>query len=63
LVPEDQRSPGKNRVHLDITVRDLDTEVRRLRTLGATEVVRHDHAGRWATMRDPSGLVFDLVQA
>lgn len=33
--------PGKNRVHLDFTTKDLDAEVLRLVAAGASEVGRH----------------------
>lgn len=34
-------APGKNRVHLDFTTKDLDAEVLRLVAAGASEVGRH----------------------
>ena len=53
-------TPGKNRVHLDLTASDLDAEVHRLVGLGATETARHDLGGgfRWVVMADPDGNAF-----
>lgn len=46
------------RYHLDIETDDVEAEVARLIGLGAVQVAR----GRtWAVMRDPSGLLFDVV--
>lgn len=46
------------RFHLDIETDDVDAEVARLIDLGATKVAD----GRtWVVMRDPSGLLFDIV--
>lgn len=46
------------RFHLDIETDDVEAEVARLIALGATKVAD----GRtWVVMRDPSGLLFDLV--
>lgn len=46
------------RFHLDIETDDVDAEVERLTALGAVKVAN----GRtWITMRDPSGLLFDVV--
>jgi predicted enzyme related to lactoylglutathione lyase len=54
---------GKNPVHLDLFTADLDAEVVRLVGLGATELGRHDEFGTtWATLTDPDGFVFDLVE-
>ncbi len=49
---------GTARFHLDIETDDVKAEVERLTRLGATEVAD----GRtWVVMRDPSGLLFDVV--
>jgi len=56
----DEPTPGKNRVHVDFTTPELDTEVSRLVALGATETGRHD-AGpefRWVVLADPAGNAF-----
>ena len=49
----------KNRLHLDLITDDFDTEVARLRSLGATEVAAFP---RWTTLADPEGNEFDLVR-
>ena len=38
----DDPTPGKNRVHVDFSVADLETEVERLVSLGATETAHLD---------------------
>lgn len=46
------------RLHLDIETYDVEAEVARLVGLGATKVAD----GRaWVMMKDPSGLLFDIV--
>ena len=57
----DAPTPGKNRVHVDFSVAaDLDAEVQRLVSLGATETARHAIAAdfRWAVLADPDGNAF-----
>jgi Glyoxalase-like domain len=49
----------KNRVHLDLITADFDTELARLRKLGATEVATFEH---WTTLADPEGNEFDLIR-
>ena len=49
--------PGP-RVHFDIETDDVETEVKRMKDLGATEVGRH-HS--WVVMKDPAGAVFCVV--
>ncbi len=53
-VPEPK--PGKNRMHLDIVIDDVEREVERLQALGARRL--HDGVQsvgdvRWVTMADP----------
>lgn len=49
---------GPARFHLDIETDDVAAEVARLIGLGATKIAE----GRtWVVMRDPSGLLFDVV--
>ncbi|MEP6562428.1 MAG: VOC family protein [Nakamurella sp.] len=49
---------GTARFHLDIETDDVGAEVERLSRLGAVKIAD----GRtWVVMRDPSGLVFDVV--
>lgn len=56
---------GKNRMHLDIDVTDLDVEVTRLVGLGATQLSdgrRSEHGSTWVTMADPEGNEFCVVE-
>jgi predicted enzyme related to lactoylglutathione lyase len=53
-VPEPKA--GKNRMHLDIVVDDIETEVHRLQALGANridEAVQKFGGTRWVRMSDP----------
>ena len=56
----DDPTPGKNRVHVDFSAADLEQEVNRLVTLGATETGRHEMGSefRWVVMADPDGNAF-----
>ena len=55
-------TPGKNRLHLDLTADDLDVEVERLVAAGARLVGRRGDDGfSWATMSDPDGNEFDVA--
>jgi predicted enzyme related to lactoylglutathione lyase len=55
----DDPTPGKNRLHLDVTAPDVDAEVERLQGAGATLVGRRgDDSFRWVTMADPQGNQF-----
>jgi predicted enzyme related to lactoylglutathione lyase len=55
----DDPTPGKNRVHLDMTAENLDDEVARLVESGATEIQQHTMGDfRWVTLSDPDGNVF-----
>jgi predicted enzyme related to lactoylglutathione lyase len=47
------------RVHLDIETDDVDAEIARLESLGAT-VVERIHS--WVVMRDPVGIIFCVVR-
>jgi hypothetical protein len=52
-------TPGKNKVHLDLTTDDLDAEVDRLLGVGASLVERRgDESFRWVTLADPDGNQF-----
>ena len=47
---------GKNRMHVDIVVDDVEAEVHRLQTLGASridEIVQSFGGTRWVRMSDP----------
>ncbi|HEY9470893.1 MAG TPA: VOC family protein [Propionibacteriaceae bacterium] len=58
-VPEPRQS--KNRMHLDLVATDIQAEVERAISLGATKVADFDeHGTRWTTMTDPEGNVFDV---
>jgi uncharacterized glyoxalase superfamily protein PhnB len=62
-VPEPKR--GKNRMHLDLLVGDLDAEVTRLRGLGATmvtPVAREEFGQRWFVLRDLEGNEFCVAE-
>jgi predicted enzyme related to lactoylglutathione lyase len=52
----------KNRVHVDLTTTDLDSETDRLQQLGAT-IVRDvsGNGNHWITLADPEGNEFDLI--
>jgi predicted enzyme related to lactoylglutathione lyase len=55
---------GKNRVHLDISAVDRESEVRRLTSLGATVLREQEEGGyRWTNMQDPEGNEFCVTQA
>jgi hypothetical protein len=60
----DDPTPGKNRLHLDLTAADLDAEVDRLLAAGAGLVERRgDESFRWVTMTDPAGNEFCVAGA
>ena len=61
-VPEPRE--GKNRLHLDFAVADLDSSLDLVRALGGD--VGEAHSWReyhWRTCSDPEGNVFDIMQA
>ncbi|GAB2861288.1 VOC family protein [Myroides odoratimimus subsp. xuanwuensis] len=56
-------TPGKNRVHLDLSTDDLDAEVDRLLGAGATLVGRREMGDfHWVTLADPDGNQFCVAQ-
>lgn len=58
-VPEEKA--GKNRMHLDIEVRDIDRLANQLVELGARRVsqgVEAEHGSHWIVMTDPEGNEF-----
>jgi predicted enzyme related to lactoylglutathione lyase len=53
---------GKARIHLDLTSENLDLEVTRLVTLGASAVRAYNELGtRWMLMLDPEGNEFCVI--
>jgi len=62
-VPEPRR--GKNRMHLDLLVDDVDAEVARLRALGATMVTpcaQEEFGQRWFVLADLEGNEFCVAK-
>ena len=60
----DDEFVGKNRVHLDLAVADLDQALARVTELGGS--VGEEHRWRdfvWRTCTDPEGNLFDIMQA
>lgn len=53
-------SPGKNRLHLDLTAPDIEAETDRLVAAGAAVVKRHEMPSgfRWNVLSDPDGNQF-----
>jgi len=61
-VPEPKTT--KNRLHLDVSVRDIDVVCSRVEALGATRVsdtVLTEWGYEWRVMADPEGNEFCLV--
>lgn len=55
---------GKNRLHLDLRTRDLETEVRRVVGLGATvlsEAAYSEFDWEWHVLADPDGNEFCVI--
>ncbi len=57
----DEPTPGKNRVHLDLTTTDLDAEVAGFVAAGAEVVGEYTEPFRWVTLSDPDGNVFCIA--
>jgi len=49
---------GDARIHLDVHTDDVNSEVRRLESLGAKVVTQHDD---WVVLRDPAGMLLCVV--
>ncbi|WP_238419738.1 VOC family protein [Gordonia sp. 'Campus'] len=59
----DDPTPAKNRIHLDLTSEDLDSEVARLLNAGATKIADREMPGfAWVTLADPDGNEFCVAQ-
>lgn len=58
-------TPGKNRVHVDFTVADVEAEVARLVGLGASETGRYSFGEEfsWVVLTDPAGNAFCVASA
>jgi predicted enzyme related to lactoylglutathione lyase len=60
-VPEPKS--GKNRMHFDLLVDDLEDVVSDLRAHGASQLSAHEEfGGRWYVMADPEGNEFCVAQ-
>lgn len=62
-VPEPKT--GKNRLHLDLLVAEVDAEVARLQALGATVLppgAREEFGQRWFVLTDPEGNEFCVAE-
>lgn len=56
---------AKNRMHLDLLVADVEAEVARLQTLGATRVTptaREEFGQTWFVLADPEGNEFCVAR-
>jgi predicted enzyme related to lactoylglutathione lyase len=51
----------KNRVHFDLITTDFDAEIDRLTGLGATKLNEIKNGNHWATLADPEGNEFDVI--
>jgi predicted enzyme related to lactoylglutathione lyase len=61
-VPE--AKAGKNRLHFDVGVDDVDAATRRVEALGGSRVLHddyHEYGYRWRLMSDPEGNEFCLI--
>lgn len=60
LVPDP--TEGRNRLHVDLRVPDLDSAQARIEELGGSHIESHDMAGfQWRVMADPDGNEFCLA--
>jgi predicted enzyme related to lactoylglutathione lyase len=62
----DEPKQGKNRMHLDIEVPDIEAEAARLEALGAIRVrpgSLSEHGSNWILMTDPEGNEFCVCDA
>jgi predicted enzyme related to lactoylglutathione lyase len=51
----------KNRMHFDLITTDFDAEIDRLTRLGATKLNEVKNGAHWATLADPEGNEFDVI--
>lgn len=51
----------KNRMHFDLITSDFDAEISRLTGLGATRLNEINARRHWATLADPEGNEFDVI--
>lgn len=57
----EQPTPGKNKMHLDLSADDLDAAVTALETAGAETFAKQTMGDfSWYTMADPEGNFFDV---
>lgn len=62
FIQVDERTPGKNSVHLDFSAMDWKEQIERAVSLGAEHVGDYDEFGtQWTTLRDPEGNLFDVA--
>ena len=62
VVPEPKK--GKNRLHLDLYTEDMNSEVARIKKLGATEVKSFaDGDSGWVVLADTDGNQFCVIAA
>src|SRR2546429_5731211 len=57
---------GKNRMHVDLTTEDVQTEVGRLLSIGATRITAdafEENGMRWVVMADPEHNEFCVCQS
>ena len=60
----DDPTPGRNRLHLDTSVADLETAQARIIELGGSHVEDHEVMGfAWKVMADPEGNEFCIAPA
>ncbi len=57
-------TPGRNRLHLDTLVEDIDRTRDRIESLGGSHVEDHEMSGfRWSVMADPDDNEFCIAKA
>ncbi|WP_067701191.1 VOC family protein [Nocardia jejuensis] len=62
FIEVEDKTPGKNVVHLDLHGTDLPAQIDRAVSLGAKHIGDFDEYGlKWATLADPEGNLFDIA--